>query len=151
MSYQTPRTWTQGELATPAHMNQEIRDNISALAQRGIVVQVGALGAGEIADGVALYVTIPFSCTITGWVLVGDASGSIVLDLWKAPVADFPPLVADTMTGTEKPTLSAGQIAQDLSLTTWDGDIDAGDVLAVNVDSCTGLEQVVLTLYAIPR
>jgi hypothetical protein len=151
MPYATPRTWVQGELVTPAHMNQDIRDNIGALAQRGIAIQIGSIGAGEIGTGVALHLEVPFSCTITGWTLIGDASGSIVIDVWKAPFADFPPLVADSIAGTEKPTLAAAQTNQDLNLTTWDVDVDAGDVLAFNVDSCSGIEQAVLSLRAIPR
>lgn len=32
MAYVTPRTWVTGELVTAAEMNQDVRDNISALA-----------------------------------------------------------------------------------------------------------------------
>jgi len=32
MAYSTPRTWTTGELATAAMLNQDVRDNVSFLA-----------------------------------------------------------------------------------------------------------------------
>ena len=91
------------------------------------------------------------SMKITGWTLLADQSGSIVIDVWKDSYGNFPPTVADTIAGTEKPTLSSEQKNQDLSLSTWTQDIDAGDVLAFNVDSATTVEQVTLTLRGEPR
>jgi len=35
MAYSTPRTWVTGELVTAAELNQEIRDNINAVAPLG--------------------------------------------------------------------------------------------------------------------
>ncbi len=87
---------------------------------------------------------------ITGWTLVADASGSIVLDIWRDSYGNFPPTVADTITCTEKPTLSSAQKAQDVSLSSWSADINAGDVLAINVDSAATVKQVTLTLRAEP-
>ena len=82
---------------------------------------------------------------------MADQSGSIVIDVWKDSFGNFPPTVADTIAGTEKPTLSSQQAAQDLSLSTWSQDIDAGDVLAFNVDSASTVAQVPLTLRGEPR
>ena len=71
----------------------------------------------------------------------------MVIDIWLADFANYPPAVDDTVTGSEKPTLSAAETAQDLSLTTWtDKDWDAGQWLAFNVDSCSGISKATLVL-----
>jgi hypothetical protein len=131
-------------------MNSHVRDNLNALASKAIVIGIGAPGA-EITTGLKAYVEIPVSMKITGWTLVADQSGDIVIDVWKDSYANFPPTVADTIAGSEKPSLSSEQAAQDLNLTTWTQDVDAGDVLAFNVDSASTVEQATLTLRGEPR
>ena len=110
------------------------------------MIGIGDPVSVAITTGVKLYLEVPFACTITGWTLVADASGDIVIDVWKDTYANFPPTVADTIAGTEKPTLSAAQKNQDLTLTTWTTAIAAGDVLGFNVDSAATVKQVTLTL-----
>lgn len=56
--------------------------------------------------------------------------------------------MADTIAGSEKPTLSSVQKNQDLTLTTWTTAIAAGDILAFNVDSVATVTRVVLTIRA---
>lgn len=151
MGWTTPRTWSPGETVTASLMNTHVRDQLNALEPRPIAVSFGSAGGGVIPTGVALYVEVPISLTITGWTLVADQSGSMVVDVWLDTYANFPPTVADTIAGTEKPTLSSAQKNQDLTLTTWTTDIDAGDVLGFNIDSCSTINQAVLTLRCIPR
>jgi len=92
-------------------------------------------------------VEIPFGCTITGWTIAAPKeSGSIVVDVWKDTYANFPPTVADTIAGSEKPTLSSAQKNQDLTLTSWTTAITAGDILAFNVDSITTVQRVVVSI-----
>ena len=147
MAWVAPRTWTAGETVTAALMNQHVRDNLNALEGKAIVVGMGGLA---LLTGIVAYVEIPISMTITGWTLVADASGSLVIDVWKDTYANFPPLVGDSIAGTEKPTLSSVQKNQDLSLSTWTTGITAGDVLAINVDSVTTIIQATLTIRGIP-
>ena len=99
-----------------------------------------------ISTGVKGFVPIDFSGIITGWTLVADASGSIVIDVWKDTYANFPPTVADTIAGSEKPTLSSVQKNQDLSLSSWTTNLSPGDVLGFNVDSATTVKQVTLCI-----
>lgn len=94
------------------------------------------------------HLEIPFACTITGWTLLADQSGSIVIDVWKDTYANFPPTVADTIAGSEKPTLAAAQKNQDLDLTTWTAAVAAGDILAFNVDSVATVTRVTLSIRA---
>jgi len=73
--------------------------------------------------------------TIDQWSVVADAAGSAVVDVWKA--AGAIPTVADTIAGTEKPTLTAQQLNSDTSLTTWTTTVAAGDVFGFSIDSVT--------------
>lgn len=151
MPWTPPRTWTPGETVTAAMMNSHVRDNLNALATRAFAIQIGAAGNGEITAGTKLYFEIPFAMEITGWTLVADQVGSIVLDIWKDTYANVPPTNADSIAGSELPTLASEQKAQDLTLTSWDGEVDAGDVIGVNVDSASDVEVVTLTLRGEPR
>ena len=103
-------------------------------------------GGSAITTGQKGHLEIPFACTITGWTIVADQSGSIVIDVWKDTYANFPPTVADTIAGSEKPTLASVQKNQDLTLTTWTTAVAAGDILAFNVDSATTITRVTLSL-----
>ena len=104
-------------------------------------------GSGSaITTGQKGHLEIPFACTITGWTLVADVSGSIVIDVWKDTYTNFPPTVADTIAGTEKPTLASVQKNQDLTLTTWTTAVTAGDILAFNVDSVATVTRIVLSI-----
>ena len=105
-------------------------------------------GGSAITTGQKGHLEIPFACTITGWTLLGDQSGSIVIDVWKDTYANFPPTVADTIAGSEKPTLSSAQKNQDLTLTTWTTSVAAGDILAFNVDSVSTVTRVILSIRA---
>lgn len=105
-------------------------------------------GGVDVAAGAECWVQVPYAGTITRWTLLGDAVGSIVIDVWKDTFANFPPTVGDTIAGTEKPTLTAAQSAQDTALTTWsDVTVDAGDVLLFHVDSCSGITRATLILW----
>ena len=103
-------------------------------------------GGSAITTGVKGDIEIPFSCTVLGWSIVADASGSIVVDIWKDTYANFPPTVADTITGTEKPTLSAATKNQDLTLTSFTTALTRGDWLRYNVDSAATVTRVTVSL-----
>lgn len=113
-------------------------------------VIIGASGGPIVAGGMSAPVVVPRTGTITGWQVVADVSGSIVVDVWKDTYANYPPTVADTIAGTEKPTLAAAQKAQDLTLTTWTTTVTAGDYLAFKVDSAATVTWAVVTLIVDP-
>jgi hypothetical protein len=116
----------------------------------GVTAAIGysISGSGQaIATGVAgVGLTIPFACTINEWTLQADVSGDIVIDIWKDVYANYPPTVADTITGSAKPTITASDKANSSTLTGWTTAISAGDVLYFNVDSCSTITNVTLTL-----
>lgn len=130
-------------LAVLTAAGRALLDDADAAAQRVTLgLSDGALevtidGGGQaITTGVKLDLVVPFDCTVTGWWALADQSGSIVIDVWKDSYANFPPTVADTITGSEKPTISAATKAQDTNLTTWtDVTLTKGEILRINVDS----------------
>ncbi len=103
-------------------------------------------GGSAITTGVKGYVEIPYDGTITGWTILGDVSGSCVIDVWKDTYANFPPTVADTIAGSEKPTLSSAIKNEDLTLTTWTTSVTAGDIIGFNVDSASTVTRVTLSI-----
>jgi len=103
-------------------------------------------GGSAITTGVKGDIMIPFDCTVLGWDIVSDTSGSIVVDVWKDTYANFPPTVADTITGSEKPTLSSAQKNQDISLSSWTTTLTRNDWLRYNVDSATTVTRVTIAI-----
>jgi len=103
-------------------------------------------GGAVITTGLKGYLEIPFACTINRATLLADVSGSIVIDVWKDTYTNYPPLVADTITASAKPTITTATKSQDSTLTGWTTAITAGDILAFNVDSITTCQRVTLSL-----
>jgi hypothetical protein len=90
---------------------------------------------------------LPFDGEILSWTLTADQPGEIVIDLWKAPFADYPPDSADSITGSEKPTLSGAQAERSSTLAGWTKTFAVGDSIIPNVDSVgAGITLARLTL-----
>ncbi len=103
-------------------------------------------GGSAITTGVKGFVEIPYAMTITGWQVLADQVGSIVVDVWKDIYANYPPTVADSIAGSEKPTLSSAQSNQNLSLSTWTTQASGGDILGFNVDSVSTVTRVTVSI-----
>lgn len=104
-------------------------------------------GGSAITTGVKGYVECPYAGTIVSATLVADVSGAIVIDVWKDTYANFPPVDADSITSATPPTITAsGTNSQDTTLSSWTTSVAAGDVFGFNVDSCTSITRVTLTL-----
>lgn len=106
-------------------------------------------GGSVITTGVKGDITIPFACTIDSWYITADQAGSIVIDVWRDTLANFPPTVADSIAGSEKPTLSAASFNSDTSLTTFTRSLAVNDVVRFNVDSVATVTRVNLVFKAI--
>jgi hypothetical protein len=78
--------------------------------------------------------------------LLADQSGSIVVDIWKASYASYPPVVGNSITASAKPTISSATKATDATLTGWSTSITAGDTLRYNVDSASTVTRVLVSL-----
>ena len=103
-------------------------------------------GGSAITTGQKGHLEIPFACTIKRVTMLADASGSIVVDIWKDTYANFPPTDSDSITASAPPTISSAQKSQDSTLTGWTTSISAGDILAFNVDSCSTIKRVTISL-----
>ena len=107
-------------------------------------------GGSAITTGIKGDLVVDFACTVTAWTILGDQTGSIVVDIWRDSYANFPPTVADTITGAEKPTISSATKGQDTSLNSGAGwAVSAGDVLRFNVDSIATLTRVTVALKVV--
>lgn len=103
-------------------------------------------GGAAITTGQKGHIRLPFAGTIVSAALAADRSGSIVIDIWKDSLANFPPTNADSITASAPPTLSSAQVGLDAVLTGWTKDFAMGDFWAFNVDSCVTIQRVTLSL-----
>jgi hypothetical protein len=121
-----------------------VQRDLTGDAEITFIIEGG--GGSVITTGVKGDLEIPFNCLINRVTLLADQSGSIVVDIWKDTFANFPPTVADTITASAKPTLSAAAKSQDATLTGWTRVISAGDILRFNVNSVATVTRVTLAL-----
>lgn len=103
-------------------------------------------GGSVIPTGLRGFVLMPYSGTITEWTIIGDQSGSAVVDIWKVAYAGMPPDVGDSITGSALPTLTSSQTAQSSTLTGWTTSVTSGDVIAFNVNSATTVTRLNLSV-----
>lgn len=111
----------------------------------GLEVVIDGAGS-EISTGVKVDVRIPFNCTIQAVTALADQTGSIVVDIWKDTLANYPPENADSITAAAPVTISSDDNSEDTTLTGWTTTVDAGDVLRFNVDSVTTITRLALVL-----
>jgi len=97
--------------------------------------------------GVMGDIQIPFACTITGWTLLANASGSIVIDIWKDTYANYPPTDADSITAAAVPSITSTTKNTSSTLTGWTTSIAANDTLRFNIDSVTTITRISLLLH----
>lgn len=114
---------------------------------RSLNVTFGAPGGGVLTTGVKHYIYLPYPILILGWTLMAEQVGSIVIDVWTSTYGTFPPTAPGSIAGTAKPTLTAAQSAQNVSLATWGVfAIPRGNVLAFNIDSVATINYASLML-----
>ena len=136
MAWVTPTTVTTGDLITAAKWNQDVVANPIALLPAGTGFLVGGGGAVPSTGIQPGAIEVPFNCQLTAIRLFADVAGTIQLDIWNDVYANYPPTVADSIVGAgTKPALSAALTYQDSTLTSYDKDFNAGDVLLVNADA----------------
>ena len=121
-----------------------------AIRQMLITIDSGdattALATGDYADIVTEIPGVILQWTLLGKPITGQSSGSAVIDLWKDTYANYDPTVADTITASAKPTISSDVKGQSSTLTGWTTSFAAGDVLRLNIDSCTNLRRLTLSI-----
>lgn len=106
-------------------------------------------GGNTVATGVAGDLIVPFAATIQDVTLLADQSGNVVIDIWKAPLASYPPTSANSIVGNAKPTITSNTYSQSSTLTGWTANISANDTLRYNVDSAANISRVTISLKCI--
>jgi hypothetical protein len=115
--------------------------------QVGGAIEVVFDNAGsEIEDNAHLEVLVPKAITITGAYAFADVSGSIVVDVWKDTIANYPPTDADSITSSAPITISTATNSTNTTLTGWTTAVAALSVLKFNVDSCTSITKCTIVL-----
>lgn len=135
--------------ATIAHVltAQALADLYAAAVGRVYsIVAVFDGGGSAITGNPEVDVVCPAAGTLTGWTILGDVSGSAVVDVWKDTYANYPPTVADTIAASAKPTLSTATKNQDSTLTGWTTSISAGDIVRFHVDSASTVKRLTVAL-----
>lgn len=89
---------------------------------------------------------IDFAVTLQQATIVGDVSGSAVVDILMAPSSGSP---FTSICGSNKPTLSSQSIERDSVLSTWTVTIPAGSILVAILNSVTTCKKVTVSLKAI--
>jgi len=98
------------------------------------VVGIAIDGGGSVpATGIKGYVVCPFGGTIIGWNIVGDVTGSAVVDVYK--IAYGATLPTSSIAASAKPTLSSAKINKDSTVTGWTTTVTANDIFGFNLDS----------------
>lgn len=124
--------------------------NFKVVTNCQVTIQIANGGSAITASQYGV-VRIPNTFTVTGWDIVGEPSGSVVVDLWTDTYANFPPTVADTCAGSEKPTLTTAIKNQDVSITTWNTTLTNAYYLKWNVDSATTVTNVSVFIYGVAQ
>ena len=98
------------------------------------------------------YYGVPFDCSIVRMVLLADQVGSVVLDIYRAPMARMlagqPPGPEDTLIREAefRPALVNAQSALDFTLYFWNTALRRGDVLCFDLISVSAINALTLTL-----
>lgn len=87
-------------------------------------------------------IMIPYACTITGFAMAADVAGSCVLGIWRDTYANYPPTIADVITGSSPPTLSGAQTYRDTTLSGWTLPVNAGDTIRFNLNSVATIKRL---------
>lgn len=144
--------WIPEALTPAAHASSHEdggADEISLAGLAGVILSLTFIidgGGSAITTGEKGHLRIPFACTINRVTMMADQSGSIVVDIWKDTYTNFPPIDGDSITASAPPTISTAQKSEDSTLSGWTTAIAAGDILAFNVDSCSTITRVTISL-----
>ncbi len=99
------------------------------------------VSASSIQVGTKSYVRVPYAGTIVSWMIVADVACTCVLDVWKLNATL--PTVANTITGSAKPSLNASSTIASSVLTGWNTGVVSDDVFGFNLQSLTGSPTII--------
>jgi len=99
--------------------------------------------------GDVVYSVVDCNCTVVGWEIIGDVSGSAVVDVWYN--ASALPTVSDKISGTGSPTLSSAQSATG-GVGSWGSvTLAKGGYIAYKLSSASTVKRVSVFLQVVKR
>lgn len=147
---------TDVSITTPASKNilvynsstskWENKPNYQPLFQRGASFTNGILPVLA-SNAVDVPIYIPEDCTIVGVeILTKGGTGSCQLDIWKTPIASYPPVIGNSIVASDPPKITSGLTYSDTTLTGWTAGCSAGDTVLVHLTSCSVFTTVMIVL-----
>jgi hypothetical protein len=135
-----------GDLIPIARSGANYSVTVGSIQGRTGAIQYVIDGGGSTpGTGAKGQVSLPVACTVTGWVITADQSGSAVVDVLRSTYSGFPTTVS--IAGSDKPTLSSAQKNEDLILSGWGSTaLNAGDILQFNLNSATTVTRINVTI-----
>lgn len=130
----------------------------------GVTGNTGATGPAQVAnfeflmDGLGLalttglkgYVRVDFAGFIQQATLLGDTSGSAVVDIYKCDYATYDPpthpAAADKITASAPPTVTGAKKSVDSTLSGWTTAFAAGDIFAFDLTSVSNFKLLTVAL-----
>lgn len=114
-------------------------------------VMMSTIDGGGAVPAVGRYdlMQAPYDCTIQSVTLVGDVSGSTVIDLLYSTFADIGS--GTTICSSTKPTLTSARTVRDTTLTSWSKDLNKGDYLEPSLVSAATLKRVQIFVGIVRR
>lgn len=140
------RTIVLPDISGTIALNSQLPTDNSTYRTFGITIDGGS---SVITTGFKGYWMSPYSGTIQSAVLMGNGSGSIVVEVWQTGYASFPPTVSNNITASTPPTLSNQWTSNQLILTGWTTAFTTGSVFGFHVNSVSGLTRATLELRCI--
>jgi len=117
----------------------------SAGGDVGCLVLLDGAG-GVITTGIKADIIFPANLTVKEWVMFGDRSGSVILDLWHCTYDEFDnsthPVVGDSICDAAKPTISSAHKAKDDVLSGWTVAALVRDCWRLNIDSLSSFTRL---------
>jgi hypothetical protein len=101
-------------------------------------------GSQDMITGTKGSLTLDVTGRIQSWTVTSEQIGSITLDVRKSSFEDYPNVIS--ICGTDRPSLNNQNKNRNLSLSTWQTDIFAGDILQFEVLSAQNIRRFVLSL-----
>jgi hypothetical protein len=120
-------------------MGISIARGVSAEIPRRVIGITIDGGTSAITTGDKGYIIVPYEGKIKSWNIQANTTGSAVIDVWKTSYPTIPS-VSESITGSDKPTLSSAQLNRNLDITAWtDLTVKAEDIVGFNLDSVDGI------------
>jgi hypothetical protein len=103
-------------------------------------------GGQVLAVGTKIRFFVPYAHNIVRVLIGADQTGSVVFDVWRDTHANYPPTVADSVCGSNKPTLVSAEKYDDQTLTGWSASASGAAWYVVNLDSVVTITNATLAL-----